>query len=102
MLIRRKLGICMRKTFFAFLLTLPLAAVAQTSFQVKVTGHGQINDFDPSALASSGETWDSTVARYQDRYECHVLTLAGFAGVPRIAAPMLDKVRDDIAAYSPR
>jgi len=50
-------------------------------------------------LASSGETWDSTVARYQDRYECHVLTLAGFAGVPRISGPMLDKVRDELAAY---
>jgi pimeloyl-ACP methyl ester carboxylesterase len=77
---------------------LPAAAVAQTSFQVKITGHGQPMILIPG-LASSGETWDSTVARYKDRYECHVLTLAGFAGVPRIAAPMLDKVRDDLAAY---
>ncbi len=88
----------MRKTFFAFLLALPVAAIAQPSFQVKITGHGQPMILIPG-LASSGETWDSTVARYQDRYECHVLTLAGFAGVPRIPAPMLDKVRDDIAAY---
>lgn len=50
-------------------------------------------------LASSGETWDSTVARYKDRYECHVLTLAGFAGVPRLPGPMLERVRDDVAAY---
>ena len=50
-------------------------------------------------LASSGETWDSTVARYKDRFECHVLTVAGFAGVPRVDAPMLDKVRDGLAAY---
>jgi pimeloyl-ACP methyl ester carboxylesterase len=88
----------MRKTLLAFLLTLPVAATAQTSFQVKVTGHGQPMILIPG-LASSGETWDSTVARYQDRYECHVLTLAGFAGVPRIPAPMLDQVRDDLAAY---
>ncbi len=77
---------------------LPAAAVAQTSFQVKITGHGQPMILIPG-LASSGETWDSTIARYKDRYECHVLTLAGFAGVPRIPAPMLDKVRDDLAAY---
>lgn len=88
----------MRKTFLAFALMLPVAADAQTSFQVKVTGHGQPMILIPG-LASSGETWDSTVARYQDHYECHVLTLAGFAGVPRIPAPMLDKVREDIAAY---
>jgi pimeloyl-ACP methyl ester carboxylesterase len=77
---------------------LPAAAAAQDSFQVKITGHGQPMILIPG-LASSGETWDSTVARYKDRYECHVLTLAGFAGVPRIPAPMLDRVRDDVAAY---
>ena len=71
---------------------------AQSSFQVKITGHGPAMILIPG-LASSGETWDSTVARYQDRYECHVLTLAGFAGVPRIPAPMLDRVRNDLAAY---
>ena len=75
-----------------------MPVVAQPAFQVKITGHGQPMILIPG-LASSGETWDSTVARYQDRYECHVLTLAGFAGVPRIPAPMLDKVRDDLAAY---
>lgn len=86
----------MRNTLLAVLLALPV--VAQPSFQVKITGHGQPMILIPG-LASSGETWDSTVARYQNRYECHVLTLAGFAGVPRIPAPMLDKVRDDLAAY---
>jgi pimeloyl-ACP methyl ester carboxylesterase len=88
----------MRKTLLVIALMLPAAAIAQTSFQVKITGHGPAMILIPG-LASSGETWDSTVARYQDRYECHVLTLAGFAGVPRIPAPMLDKVREDLAAY---
>ena len=50
-------------------------------------------------LSSSGETWSTTVARYKDRFECHVLTVAGFAGVPRVAAPMLDKVGDGLAKY---
>jgi pimeloyl-ACP methyl ester carboxylesterase len=82
------------------LLTLALAsaALAQDPFQVKVTGHGRPMILIPG-LSSSGETWDTTVARYKDRYECHVLTVAGFAGVPRIPAPMLDKVRDGLADY---
>jgi pimeloyl-ACP methyl ester carboxylesterase len=88
----------MRKTLFTLALMLPAAAAAQRSFQVKITGHGQPMILIPG-LASSGETWDTTVDRYKNLYECHVLTLAGFAGVPRIPAPMLDKVRDDLAAY---
>ena len=90
----------MRHILLSLILLLP--AAAQTSFQVKITGHGQPMILIPG-LASSGETWDSTVDRYKDRYECHVLTLAGFAGVPRIApvegVPMLERVRDDVAAY---
>src|SRR5262249_20314557 len=38
---------------------------------------------------------------FKDRYECHVLTVAGFAGVPRMpsSSPMLDSVVDDLAKY---
>jgi pimeloyl-ACP methyl ester carboxylesterase len=86
---------------FAACMTLP----AQDAFQVKVSGHGpqgQTMILIPG-LSSSGETYDSTVARYKDRYECHVLTLAGFVGVPRIPATpqngMLDTVRDAVATY---
>lgn len=50
-------------------------------------------------LSSSGEVWDGVVARYQDRFECHVLTLAGFAGQPAIAAPFLSPERDAILRY---
>ena len=53
-------------------------------------------------LASSGKTWDSTVAHYKDKYECHVLTLAGFAGQPPMAWQQdayLQAVRDDIITY---
>jgi pimeloyl-ACP methyl ester carboxylesterase len=92
----------MKNTLLVLVLALPAAMHGQSSFQVKVTGHGPAMILIPG-LASSGETWDSTVARYKDRYECHVLTLAGFAGVPRVAPPpgvsMLDQVRDEVAAY---
>ncbi len=88
----------MRNSLLAFVLALPAALSAESAFQVKITGHGPAMILIPG-LASSGETWDSTVARYQDRYECHVLTLAGFAGVPRIPTPMLDKVVEQLAVY---
>ena len=79
-------------------LALATASLAQQPFQVKVTGHGRPMVLIPG-LSSSGEVWDSTVARYKDRFECHVLTVAGFAGVPRVPAPMLERVRDGLADY---
>jgi N-formylmaleamate deformylase len=68
------------------------------SFHVEVSGHGRPMILIPG-FASSGKTWDSTVAHYKDQYECHVLTLAGFAGEPRIEAPFLETVRKDLATY---
>ena len=68
------------------------------SFKVEVTGRGKPMILIPG-LASSGEVWESTVARYKANYECHVLTLAGFAGQPAVKAPFLEKVRNDLAAY---
>ncbi|HEX8290029.1 MAG TPA: alpha/beta hydrolase [Pyrinomonadaceae bacterium] len=69
-----------------------------SSFKVEVTGQGKPMILIPG-LSSSGEVWESTVARYKANYECHVLTLAGFAGQPAIKAPFLEKVRIDLAAY---
>ena len=51
-------------------------------------------------LSSSGDTWKGTVVRYQDRFTCHTITLAGFAGVPPTAdRPLLAAVRDQLAQY---
>lgn len=68
------------------------------SFVVKASGHGQPMIFIPG-LSSSGETWDTTVAHYESKYTCHVLTLAGFAGVPPIQGPLISTVTGDLAAY---
>src|ERR1017187_7047193 len=46
-------------------LALATASMAQEPFQVKVTGHGQPMILIPG-LSSSGEVWDTTVARYKD------------------------------------
>lgn len=86
----------MKTLLLTFALTTGL--LGQAPFQVKVTGHGQPMILIPG-LSSSGKTWDATVEHYKDRFECHVLTVGGFAGVPRVPAPMLDRVRDGIAEY---
>ena len=86
---------------FALMFTFAVAAaLASTppSFHVEVTGRGAPMILIPG-FASSGHTWDGTVAHYKDLYECHVLTLAGFAGQPAIDGPLLKTVRDDLAAY---
>ena len=64
----------------------------RSSFAVKITGKGQPVILIPG-LSSSGAVWEGTVEHLKDRYQCHVLTLAGFAGQPRIPAPFLETVR---------
>jgi N-formylmaleamate deformylase len=71
---------------------------APHSFVVKVTGHGPPMILIPG-FASSGETWDTTAAHYENHFKCYVLTLAGFAGVPPIHTPLLATVVEDLAAY---
>ena len=71
---------------------------AESSFAVKVTGKGPPVILIPG-FSCSGAVWDDTVEHLKDHYQCHVLTLAGFAGQPRIPAPFLETVRNDLAAY---
>jgi pimeloyl-ACP methyl ester carboxylesterase len=76
----------------------PRSASAPTSFRVDVIGKGRPMILIPG-LSSSGDTWKTTVARYQDRFQCHILTLAGFAGVAPIPQPLLATVRKELADY---
>ena len=82
------------------LLGSPRAASAQpaSSFGVDVHGTGAPVLLIPG-LSSSGQVWDATVAALEDRYEVHVLSLAGFAGRPAVEGAFLPRVRDDIVAY---
>jgi len=82
----------------AALLTQLSAQKAPASFHVEVSGRGAPMILIPG-LSSSGEVWRSTVERYGSRYECHVLTLAGFAGQPPIANFSLTRVVDELALY---
>lgn len=76
-------------------------AAAPKAFTVDVTGQGRPLILIPG-LASSGEVWQATVARLcgpQAARQCHVLTLAGFAGVAPIEGDLLAQVAQELADY---
>lgn len=93
----------MRMPALAVLLVLSTAPAATpiappNSFRVEVSGHGRPMILIPG-LSSSGDTWKTTVAHYENQYTCHVLTLAGFAGVPATSGPLLSAVAEELAKY---
>ena len=73
-------------------------AFTPTAFSVKVSGTGRPVIFIPG-LASPGSVWDGTVAHLGGNVQAHVLTLAGFAGQPPIAAPFMQQVHDQVLLY---
>ncbi|MBJ7312596.1 alpha/beta fold hydrolase [Rugamonas sp. CCM 8940] len=75
-------------------------AAAHPAFQVEVSGQGRPVILIPG-LASAGQVWDGTVQHYcaQQQRQCHVLTLAGFAGVPAIDTPLLASVEQQLSDY---
>ena len=74
------------------------AAKSVAPFSVKVTGSGRPMILIPG-LSCGGDVWDQTVAHFKGHYECHVLTLAGFAGQPAIGEPMLENIRTGLEKY---
>jgi len=53
-------------------------------------------------LSSGGNVWDGTVEHFQTTYQCHVFTLAGFAGQPPldpVGEPFLAQIRDALCRY---
>lgn len=72
---------------------------AQTNaFKVEVSGKGKPVILIPG-YSCSGEVWKETVAHLQDRYECHIITIAGYAGVPKLDTPILKTVRNELIRY---
>jgi N-formylmaleamate deformylase len=68
------------------------------SFGVEVSGEGHPIIFIPG-LGSPGEVWAGAVSGLEASYECHVLTLSGFAGRPPIEEPLSAAVRRDLTRY---
>lgn len=78
--------------------TIGTQPASRAPFTVKVEGTGTPVIFIPG-LSSPGEVWDGVVAKERANHECHVLSLAGFAGTPAINGPLLPQVKDALAAY---
>ena len=83
----------------AALLLGSLVARAEQHFSVEVKGKGTPLILI-HGLTCTGEVWKETVAHYQDRYECHILTLAGFgSNPPALTDNFLETVKNDILVY---
>lgn len=77
-----------------------LLAKAQQHFTVDVKGKGTPLILI-HGLTCTGDVWKETVAHYQDRYECHIVTLAGFGtNPPALTDNFLEAVKNDILAYT--
>src|SRR5258705_11838531 len=87
----------------ASLLSLPAAAssppvprvIENSVLRVEVTGKGRPMVFVPG-LTCGGDVWCDAVAHFAARYQCHVVTLAGFAGRPHFQGPFLGPARDSL------
>jgi pimeloyl-ACP methyl ester carboxylesterase len=89
----------LNRTLIATILSLAAAgAQAATAFKADVTGNGSPVILIPG-LASSGAVWDDTVKHLCGPRQCHVLTLAGFAGQNAIAGPLLPQVEQQLGEY---
>jgi len=68
------------------------------AFRVEVSGTGRPIIFIPG-VACPGSVWTDAVAHFTG-YQAHVITLAGFAGVPRIEEPGISAATvRDLARY---
>jgi len=76
-----------------------IPAVAATAFKAEVKGSGEPVILIPG-LASSAEVWQDTAAHLCVKHQCHILTLAGFAGVPALAGErLLPAAEQQLAEY---
>ena len=77
----------MKKLILLYLVTFAGLGQALTqTLDAKVTGSGPMIILIPG-LASAGAVWDETVETLSKNYECHVLTLPGFADNPAVSMP---------------
>jgi pimeloyl-ACP methyl ester carboxylesterase len=88
-----------KQTIAALLFATTIPAFAATAFKAEVSGAGQPVILIPG-LASSGEVWQETAAHLCGPRQCHVLTLAGFAGQPALPeGELLAAAEQQLADY---
>lgn len=87
----------------------PIAAQTQQSdaaskpFTVEVSGQKRLGTMILiPGLTNDGRVWERTVNAFEDDYEMHVISLAGFAGSAPIAVDSgwLEHMRDEVIAYA--
>lgn len=84
----------------ALIIISQLELTAAPSFKVEVSGKGKKALILIPGLSCPGEVWKETVAQYKDEYQCHVISLPGFAGqAPVQRENYLASMRDEIIAY---
>lgn len=91
----------MKKAMYTFVFSFMfIFSFAQhTAFEVKVTGSGQPIILIPG-YSCSGAVWNETVAHLKDKYQLHVLTLAGFSTAKPIQEDeILATVKTQIIQY---
>lgn len=69
-----------------------------SAIQVEVVGQGEPLLFIPG-FTVPGEVWNPTVEKLAGKYECHIVTLAGFGGTDPIGFPWLPQVNEDLKNY---
>ncbi|MEW7280153.1 alpha/beta hydrolase [Aquimarina sp. 2201CG1-2-11] len=85
--------------FLAIFLSLTIQAQEDHQpIHVKVTGEGAPVMLIPG-FAVPGDSWDTTVNQLEKKYECHVVTIAGFGGKEPISFPWLPKVNKALEDY---
>jgi N-formylmaleamate deformylase len=90
----------MKKVFALLIISLIIfqSNAQNNAFKVEVSGKGQPIILIPG-YSCSGEVWNETVAHLKNKYECHVITIAGYAGVPKLDTPILKTVRNELINY---
>ena len=68
------------------------------SFDIVVHGAGKPIILIPG-LMSDGRVWDELVTQLAERYQLHVISIAGFAGTPQIEDQSLARVKQDLFTY---
>jgi len=77
----------------------PASAPAKgPAIHVRVLGTGRPMILVPG-LASPGEVWRGAEQRFSSGWQLHIVTLAGFAGEPPIAPPLLESARAELVRY---
>lgn len=91
------------KKLFLFTLLLSFSGLVQSqsapTFHVDVQGKGQESIIFIPGFSCDGSVWKKTVAQLKGQFQCHILTMAGFAGQARADDPSFDNWTQEVANY---